>query len=168
MKKKSVVCSPHPHSHHPQVLAELGLAPGVDVVGCFDGTSWTANGGTAVSVSPTHGPSSPLATIRLSNLDDYDRCMTALDGAKAAWAATPAPARGEAVRRIGDALRLKKKALGALIAIEMGKLLTEGEGEVQEFIDVCDMACGLSRSLEGKVGTPLGGVPPSFPCHCAC
>ena len=63
----------------------------------------------------------------------------------------PIPKRGEIVRQIGDALRAKKKALGQLISLEMGKILSEGEGEVQEFIDICDMACGLSRLLEGKV-----------------
>ena len=82
---------------------------------------------------------------------DYERCMGAAVGAKRAWAATPAPARGDVVRRIGDALRAKKAALGALVSLEMGKVLSEGLGEVQEFIDVCDYAAGLSRMLAGQV-----------------
>jgi len=64
---------------------------------------------------------------------------------------TPVPKRGEIVRQIGVALREKKSALGQLISLEMGKILSEGEGEVQEFIDICDFAAGLSRMLEGKV-----------------
>jgi aldehyde dehydrogenase family 7 protein A1 len=63
----------------------------------------------------------------------------------------PVPKRGEIVRQIGDALREKKKPLGQLISLEMGKILSEGEGEVQEFIDICDYAAGLARMLEGKV-----------------
>lgn len=61
------------------------------------------------------------------------------------------PKRGDIVRQIGDALRTKKEALGRLISLEMGKILTEGLGEVQEFIDMCDFACGLSRTLEGRI-----------------
>ena len=58
----------------------------------------------------------------------------------------PVPKRGEIVRQIGEALRAKKKPLGQLISLEMGKILSEGEGEVQEFIDICDMACGKLES----------------------
>lgn len=64
---------------------------------------------------------------------------------------TPAPQRGEIVRQIGEALRQKKDALGALITLEMGKIRSEGLGEVQEFIDICDMAVGMSRTIDGKV-----------------
>jgi aldehyde dehydrogenase family 7 protein A1 len=59
--------------------------------------------------------------------------------------------RGEIVRQIGDAMRAKKEALGMLISLEMGKIKSEGLGEVQEFIDICDMATGLSRTIEGKI-----------------
>jgi aldehyde dehydrogenase family 7 protein A1 len=61
------------------------------------------------------------------------------------------PLRGEIVRQIGEALRAKKSALGSLISLEMGKIKSEGDGEVQEYIDICDMAVGLSRTIEGKV-----------------
>lgn len=75
------------------------------------------------------------------------------------WANTPVPVRGEVVRQIGDAFRLHKQALGMLISIEMGKIKTEGLGEVQEIIDICDMACGLSRGLNGLV------IPSERPDH---
>ena len=61
----------------------------------------------------------------------------------------PAPKRGEIVRQVGEALRAKKETLGALVSLEMGKILTEGQGEVQEMIDICDFAVGLSRNLSG-------------------
>ena len=66
-----------------------------------------------------------------------------------AWRAIPAPQRGEVVRQIGEKLREKKDALGALVSLEMGKILTEGLGEVQEMIDICDFAVGQSRFLSG-------------------
>lgn len=74
-----------------------------------------------------------------------------MESEKIRWAKTPAPIRGEIVRQIGEAMRLKKEALGMLVSLEMGKIKSEGLGEVQEYIDVCDFATGLSRTLEGKV-----------------
>jgi len=70
---------------------------------------------------------------------------------KERWMKTPAPIRGEIVRQIGEAFRQKKDALGSLISLEMGKIKSEGDGEVQEYIDAADMACGLSRMFSGKV-----------------
>lgn len=67
------------------------------------------------------------------------------------WVSTPAPVRGEIVRQIGVALREKKEALGAVLTLEMGKIKSEGLGEVQEVIDICDMAVGMSRTIDGKV-----------------
>jgi aldehyde dehydrogenase family 7 member A1 len=67
------------------------------------------------------------------------------------WAKTPVPVRGEIVRQIGQALRDKKDALGALTSLEMGKIRSEGLGEVQEYIDICDMATGMSRMISGSV-----------------
>lgn len=61
------------------------------------------------------------------------------------------PVRGEIVRQVGDGLRKNKVALGSLLSLEMGKILSEGQGEVQEFIDICDMAVGLSRTIGGRV-----------------
>ena len=67
------------------------------------------------------------------------------------WMMLPPPVRGEIVREIGNAVREKKEALGALISLEMGKIKSEGLGEVQEFIDICDMAVGMSRTISGQV-----------------
>jgi acyl-CoA reductase-like NAD-dependent aldehyde dehydrogenase len=69
--------------------------------------------------------------------------MAAMEAAKTPWAEMPAPARGEIVRQIGAAMREKREALGALVSLEMGKIRSEGLGEVQEFIDICDLAVGL-------------------------
>ncbi len=74
-----------------------------------------------------------------------------MEAEKARWMKTPAPLRGEIVRQIGEAMRKKKDALGSLISLEMGKVKNEGLGEVQEFIDICDMTTGMSRTIEGKV-----------------
>lgn len=63
----------------------------------------------------------------------------------------PAPQRGEIIRQVGDALRAKKSLLGRLVSLEMGKIQAEGEGEVQEIIDICDYATGLSRTLNGQI-----------------
>jgi len=70
---------------------------------------------------------------------------------KERWQLTPAPVRGEIVRQIGEELRKKKDALGALVTLENGKVRSEGLGEVQEYIDICDMAVGMSRTIDGKV-----------------
>jgi aldehyde dehydrogenase family 7 protein A1 len=67
------------------------------------------------------------------------------------WMMTPAPQRGEIIRQVGEAFRKYKEPLGKLISLEMGKILSEGLGEVQEFIDVCDMAVGMSRTIDGKI-----------------
>lgn len=75
------------------------------------------------------------------------------------WRETPAPKRGEIVRQMRDALNKKLEPLGALVSLEMGKILPEGKGEVQEYIDICDFALGLSKSLNGQV------VPSERPGH---
>lgn len=77
--------------------------------------------------------------------------MSASVSAWEEWVTLPAPKRGEIVRQIGDALRSKLIPLGKLVSLEMGKILPEGIGEVQEYIDICDYATGLSRMLEGKL-----------------
>lgn len=87
----------------------------------------------------------------MASLEDYDACIKAMQKEKARWAKLPAPQRGEIVRQIGVALREKKDAIGAVISLEMGKIKSEGQGEVQEFIDICDMAVGMSRTIDGKV-----------------
>jgi len=80
-------------------------------------------------------------------------------GEKDRWMETPAPARGEIVRQIGEELRKYKDQLGSLVSLETGKIKAEGDGEVQEAIDICDLACGYSRSISGKV------IPSERPGH---
>ena len=162
-------------------LASLDLGP--ENLGCYDGSSWRAGGELSACVCPSTG--GVLAQVRAGTVEDYEACMGATVTARRAWAETPAPARGEVVRRIGDAFRAKKQALGTLIALEMGKVLSEGLGEVQEAIDICDFACGLSRQLSGQVipserpghmllelWNPLGTVAVvtafNFPCAVLC
>ncbi len=97
--------------------------------------------------NPTTGQS--IAEVLGATARDYDEVMTAARDAVRAWRDLPAPRRGEAVRRIADALRANKDALGSLVTLEMGKIKAEGDGEVQEMIDIADFAVGLSRMLYG-------------------
>lgn len=127
-------------------LKELGLV--VDNEGAFDGT-WGGTGEWIETYCPTNGR--PIARVRQASLDDYNIGVGKAVAAWQTWAEVPAPKRGEIVRQIGDALRQKLDLLGKLESLEMGKILPEGIGEVQEFIDICDFAVGLSRSFEGKI-----------------
>lgn len=81
--------------------------------------------------------------------DEYDQVVTRAQQAFLEWRKVPAPKRGEVIRQLGNRLRENKHSLGALVTLEMGKIKDEGEGEVQEMIDVCDFAVGLSRQLYG-------------------
>ena len=99
------------------------------------------------SFSPIDGQK--LAEVQLATLDDYEQAMAKAQKAFIPWRNMTAPARGEIVRQIGQKLREYKQPLGELVSIEMGKLLQEGLGEVQEMIDICDFAVGLSRQLHG-------------------
>jgi aldehyde dehydrogenase (NAD+) len=93
---------------------------------------------------------SELAQIEICSDKNYERIITEAQQTFLRWRELPAPKRGEIVRQIGEALRAHKKDLGALITAETGKILAEGEGEVQEAIDIADFAVGLSRQLYGK------------------
>ncbi len=99
------------------------------------------------SVSPIDGRA--IAEVTLATADDYEAVIRSADEAFRAWREVPAPVRGQVVRDIGDELRRHREALGALITIEMGKILPEGIGEVQEAVDMADFAVGLSRQLYG-------------------
>lgn len=101
------------------------------------------------SVSPADG--SVIATVRQATRKEYEALMERSLLAFERWRRVPAPARGEVVRQIGNALRDAKADLGALVSLEMGKIRAEGEGEVQEMIDIADFAVGQSRQLYGKV-----------------
>jgi aldehyde dehydrogenase (NAD+) len=109
---------------------------------------WRRGHGTeTASIDPSTG--APIARVTFASAEDGDAAVAEAARAFEAWRRVPAPARGELVRRIGDALRAKKRALGALIALEVGKIRAEAEGEVQEMIDIADFAVGLSRQLYG-------------------
>jgi aldehyde dehydrogenase (NAD+) len=129
-----------------KLFKALGLKSRMD--GASYGGDWFASSGDWLEVhSPTSGDL--LAKIQQAGEADYAKLMEKTDQAFRHWRAIPAPRRGEIVRNIGVALRAKKGELGRLVSLEMGKILTEGLGEVQEMIDVCDFAVGLSRTLSG-------------------
>lgn len=106
-----------------------------------------APGGAVDTLNPA--TNEPIATVGLDDADSYDEAIEKARAAFLKWRATPAPERGEVVRRIGLALRENKDHLGSLVALEMGKIKVEGDGEVQEAIDIADFALGLSRQLYG-------------------
>ncbi len=101
-----------------------------------------------VSINPT--TNAVIAEIATSNMDDYECIMERAQSAFLAWREKPAPLRGEIIRQIGQALRDHKDWLGSLVSLEMGKSKQEGDGEVQEMIDIADFAVGQSRMLYGK------------------
>lgn len=101
------------------------------------------------SVNPSNGK--PIAQVVQGTLKEYNETVAKAQQAWEQWAEIPAPQRGEIVRQIGDALRKNLTPLGKLVSLEMGKILPEGIGEVQEYVDICDYAAGLSRMLEGKI-----------------
>ncbi len=132
---------------HP-VLTALGLTDTES--GTFLGNGeWSAtrDAGVLESINPTNGE--VLAKVRASSQADYDTIVERAQAAFKVWRTTPAPRRGEAIRLCADALRKHKDALGSLVALEMGKSKPEGDGEVQEMIDIGDFAVGLSRQLYG-------------------
>ena len=114
--------------------------------GVFDG-EWRGSGKLLQSFSPNDG--SLLGEVRTATANDYERAMQRASAAFEKWKTVPAPKRGEVIRQLGDALRAAKKDLGMLVTLEAGKIIAEGQGEVQEMIDICDFATGLSRQLYG-------------------
>ncbi|MEI7735735.1 MAG: aldehyde dehydrogenase family protein, partial [Ferruginibacter sp.] len=116
--------------------------------GVSTGLIWPkAKGETISSFSPVDGKL--IATVSAADKNNYDTVINKAQEAFVAWRLWPAPKRGEVVRQVGEALRINKEALGKLVSYEMGKSLQEGMGEVQEMIDICDFAVGLSRQLHG-------------------
>lgn len=109
--------------------------------------SLTCKGDTIESFSPVDGK--PIAKVSSCDKEAYEAVVKKAQDAYAIWREVPAPKRGEIIRQMGDALRDNKEALGTLVSYEMGKSLQEGYGEVQEMIDICDFAVGLSRQLYG-------------------
>jgi len=130
------------------VLERLGL-------GAVNAGTWTPAGGWLAddaaplveSVNPSTGQ--VIASVRATTAAQYEQLMAAAHEAAAAWRSVPAPKRGEAVRLMGEELRKHKSDLGSLVSLEMGKIKAEGDGEVQEMIDIADFAVGQSRMLYG-------------------
>jgi aldehyde dehydrogenase (NAD+) len=114
--------------------------------GAFCG-EWLGSGDVLKDATPIDG--SALPEVRQAAAADYEQVIARAQQAFLGWRMVPAPKRGEVVRQIGVALRAYKPLLGALVSLEMGKIRAEGEGEVQEMIDICDFATGLSRQLYG-------------------
>ena len=134
-------------SHNiPQILSKLGvesLNPGAST-----GQKWVDTSGSKIgSYSPVDG--SLIAEVNMAETSDYDKVIAVAQNAFNVWRSKPAPQRGEIVRQFGEELRKNKQELGTLVSYEMGKSLQEGLGEVQEMIDICDFAVGLSRQLYG-------------------
>lgn len=128
-----------------EALSKLGIKDIND--GTSTGSKSFANGNIIESYSPVDG--TLIAKVKASTKEDYQAAMAKAEEAFKTWRLVPAPKRGEIVRQMGDELRKYKEPLGQLVSYEMGKSLQEGLGEVQEMIDICDFAVGLSRQLYG-------------------
>ncbi len=131
------------------ILGELGLQS-VNPGGCAGPGKWikTTNCGLLPSINPATGET--IASVNLCSPQDYEMVVQAAQAAGEKWRTVPAPRRGEVIRLIGQALREKKGALGSLVSMEVGKIKAEGDGEVQEMIDMADFAVGQARMLYGK------------------
>ena len=129
------------------VLRQLGVE--ADNAAYSTGRTWggSANAERRVINAPADGRR--IASVAFATTDDYETVVQAAQEAFKTWRLMPAPKRGEIVRQIGNKLREFKEPLGKLVSAEMGKILQEGLGEVQEMIDICDFAVGLSRQLHG-------------------
>jgi len=131
-----------------KILSSLGIEPGLHH-GISTGLQWKAgSSGHEFSInSPIDA--SPIGQVIGASEGDFQNILDTASKAFPIWAAIPAPQRGEIIRQYGDVLRKYKSELGSLVSIEMGKIYQEGLGEVQEMIDICDFAVGLSRQLYG-------------------
>jgi len=130
------------------ILKDLGIKPVNSGATTGSSQGWiNTTGKELVSYSPINGE--PLAAVRQAGSADYEAVMAKAQQAFAKFRMMPAPRRGEIIREIASALREKKETLGALVTLETGKIKAEGQGEVQEMIDIADFAVGLSRQLHG-------------------
>ena len=127
------------------LLGRLGIEE--NNPGACTGTWIETEGETVVSLDPTLAR--PIASVRRAGPADYQQVAAVSTASFTSWRMLPAPRRGEIVRQLGNLFRVHKSDLGALISWEMGKIRSEGEGEVQEMIDIADFAVGLSRQLYG-------------------
>lgn len=128
-----------------EALEKLGVK--ATNLGTSTGSNWFANGTIISSYSPVDG--ALIGTVQTTTKEDYEKVMEAATAAFKTFKVMPAPKRGEIVRQFGEKLRYYKEPLGKLVSYEMGKSYQEGLGEVQEMIDICDFAVGLSRQLHG-------------------
>jgi len=126
------------------LLSALGIED--ENPGGFAG-EWIGSGPELKVTTPIDG--SVIAKVKQVTEDEYDRIVEQAREAFIDWRSVPAPRRGDLVRQLGNRLRERKQELGALVTLEMGKIAAEGKGEVQEMIDICDFATGLSRQLYG-------------------
>ena len=131
------------------ILKNLAVEP--KQKGCSTGGQWMGSGSEIAAVSPVDG--SLLGNVQTATVEDYENLIERAEHAFLSFRKIPAPQRGELVRQFGNKLREKKMDLGQLVSWEMGKSLQEGLGEVQEMIDICDFAVGLSRQLHGVTMT---------------
>lgn len=115
--------------------------------GTSTGSQWFPGEGMIPSYTPVDG--SLIGKVTTTSKEEYEQVMQTAVEAFQSWRLMPAPQRGEIVRQFGEALRRLKEPLGKLVSYEMGKSYQEGLGEVQEMIDICDFAVGLSRQLHG-------------------
>jgi aldehyde dehydrogenase (NAD+) len=127
-----------------EILSALGIE---DVNPGGFGGDWVGSGEQLEVISPVDG--SVIGRVNQVTEDEYDAIVDRAHAAFLEWRKLPAPKRGEVVRQLGNELRALKDELGALVTLEMGKITAEGQGEVQEMIDICDFATGLSRQLYG-------------------
>ena len=127
-------------------LKTLGIE--VENLGTSTGSKWFAQGELIESYSPSNGKL--IAKVKSTTKKEYEKVIQEAEKAKLMWRDIPAPKRGEIVRQLGEKLRELKPALGKLVSYEMGKSYQDGMGEVQEMIDICDFAVGLSRQLYGN------------------
>jgi len=136
-------------SKHQQILDQLGLKD-INPGACFGPGQWASitDNNLVDSINPTTGQ--VIARVSGATEADYDKVLRTAQEAAEAWKMVPAPIRGDAVRRVTAALRDYKDPLGSLVAMEMGKIKPEGDGEVQEMIDIGDFAVGQSRMMYGK------------------
>ncbi|KAJ3414294.1 Alpha-aminoadipic semialdehyde dehydrogenase [Chytridiales sp. JEL 0842] len=143
------------YAKHKDILTQLGIKE-KDNLGVYNGV-WGGSGPVVQSVSPVTGE--VIAEVVTGSTKDMDKTLDLAREAQEVWREVPAPKRGEIVRQIREGLYAKKDALGALVSLEVGKILAEGVGEVQEYIDIADYAVGLSRALNGQV------IPSERPGH---
>ena len=128
-----------------KALKQLGLTEINN--GTSTGKDWFSNGEIIESYSPVDG--SLIGKVKATTREDYEKVISTAQKGFKSWRTMPAPQRGEIVRKFNDELRRLKEPLGKLVSYEMGKSCQEGLGEVQEMIDICDFAVGLSRQLHG-------------------